>query len=415
MLPTNALIAKSADNSVTITSSRSNPPAEIHVYSIGTASGTQTRRIQQKPTRSTTLSTGTTTSKATKLPEASAITVMNDEKDMTSQPGPGTTHRDERIPPASRFTTRLLLQRSGRAKTILSNLKDLLIVRSPRFAHSSAATRTISLKDENFSRSQIASFALHGSLALLLFLSFVAQPPILKKLAPRGIDTFFAPPADYLRKLLLPPDAGGNRGGGGGGERNPIPATIGQIPKISQQQIVVPSVHIFPNSILLLPPTVEGAQNSRVPNNDLPNWGDPNSNVRTNSDGPGCCEGMGDGNGTGIGPHHGPGVGPADSGVGTSAIGPPGNSVRSPSCLYCPRPEYSDEARKARFQGLVELSVVVLADGRPGRIELISGPGLGLDERAIEAVRMWRFRAAVGPNGKPVAVTIPIEVQFQLF
>src|ERR1019366_4555160 len=217
MLPTNALIAKSADNSVTITSSRSNPPAEIHVYSIGTASGTQTRRIQQKPTRSTTLS------KATKLPEASAITVMNDEKDMTSQPGPGTTHRDERIPPASRFTTRLLLQRSGRAKTILSNLKDLLIVRSPRFAHSSAATRTISLKDENFSRSQIASFALHGSLALLLFLSFVAQPPILKKLAPRGIDTFFAPPADYLRKLLLPPDAGGNRGGGGGGERNPIP------------------------------------------------------------------------------------------------------------------------------------------------------------------------------------------------
>ena len=61
------------------------------------------------------------------------------------------------------------------------------------------------------------------------------------------------------------------------------------------------------------------------------------------------------------------------------------------------------------------LNVVVLADGRAGRIELVSGPGLGLDERAIEAVRGWRFNPAIGPNGKALPVTIQIEVQFQLF
>jgi TonB family protein len=339
---------------------------------------------------------------------------MNNHHRMTSQPDPGKTLRDERTSPASRFTTSLLLQHAGRAKTILSNLKDLLTVRSPRFAHSSAATHTITLKDENFSRSQIASFALHGSLALLLFMSFVTNPQIIKRIPGAKISGIFAPPPDYLTRLLLPQDVRGNQGGGGGGERSPIPATAGRIPPTGPQ-IVAPSVHIFQNSILLVQPTVEGAENSRVIDNDLPNWGDPNSRVRTDSNGPGCCQGIGDGDGTGIGPRRGPGAGPGPSGVGTSPIGPPGNGVSIPSCLYCPKPEYSDEARKVHFQGLVELSVVVLADGKPGRIEITRGAGMGLDEKAIEAVRNWRFKPAFGPNGKAVAVIVPIEVQFQLF
>jgi len=186
-------------------------------------------------------------------------------------------------------------------------------------------------------------------------------------------------------------------------------------PPSSKQQIVAPSVHVFTNSILLVPPTVEGKQN--FPSNNLPNWGDPNSNVQTNSNGPGCCEGVGKGKGVGIGPNRGPGIGPGENGVGTTAIGTlgVGVGVRAPTCLYCPKPEYSDEARKVHFQGLVELSVVVQADGKPGRIELVTGPGMGLDEKTIEAVRNWRFRPAIAPNGKAIAVTIPIEVQFQLF
>jgi TonB family protein len=341
---------------------------------------------------------------------------MNDKNDMTSQPGPGTPLRDERTSPASRFTTRLLLQSGGRAKSILSNLNDLITTRAPKFAHPSTSTNAITLKDENFGRSQFASFAFHGSLALLLFMTFVARAPFIPKIAHGDPGGIFAPPPEYLNKLLVPKDLGGNRGGGGGGERSNIPATFGQLPPVSQQQIVAPSAHIFPNSTLLIPPTVEGAQTASAPINPLEGWGDPNAKARTPSNGSGCCEGIGDdGQGTGVGPRRGPGAGPGPGGVGTTSIGPPGNGVRSPSCAFCPRPEYSDEARRTHFQGLVMLNVVVLADGRAGRIELVSGPGLGLDEKAIEAVRNWRFNPAIGPNGKPVAVLIPIEVQFQLF
>jgi len=334
---------------------------------------------------------------------------------MTSQPGPGTTLRDEPIPPASRFTTSLLLQSSGGAKAILSNLKDLLTMRAPKFAHSSPSTRAITLKDENFSRSQVASFALHGSLALLLFMTFVTRLPIPGKPIPHD-GPIFTPPPGLFRHLLAPPPVPGDHGGGSGGERNPIPMSGGDRPPVDRQQIVAPSVHTFPNAQLQLTPLLEGPVPMPAASDGLPNWGDINSTNQTHSDGPGCCQGMGDKHGTGIGIGDGPGSGPGrDGGVGKSAIGPPGNGVRHPSCQYCPRPEYSDEARRTHFQGIVMLNVVVLADGRTDRIELVSGPGLGLDEKAIEAVRNWRFNPAIGPNGKAVAVTIPVEVQFQLF
>jgi protein TonB len=354
--------------------------------------------------------------KITKQPAASAITVMNDKNDMTSQPGPGTTLRDERTSPASRFTTRLLLQSGGRAKSILSNLKDLITTRAPKFAHSSTSTQTITLKDENFGRSQFASFAFHGSLALLLFMTFVARSPIPRNIPRPNIGTYFAPPADYLRRLILPPPSPGNHGGGSGGERSPIPMSAGDRPAVAREQITAPSVHTFPNAQLQVTPVLEDPIPMPAVSKGLPNWGDIDSNTLTTSDGQGCCAGMGNHRGRGIGEGEDNGGGPGkDGGIGKTSIGPPGNGVRSPSCAFCPRPEYSDQARQARFQGLVMLNVVVLADGRAGRIELVSGPGLGLDEKAIEAVRNWRFNPAIGPNGKPVAVTIPIEVQFQLF
>jgi TonB family protein len=58
--------------------------------------------------------------------------------------------------------------------------------------------------------------------------------------------------------------------------------------------------------------------------------------------------------------------------------------------------------------------VVITVDGRATDIRVVQSPGLGLDEKAIEAVRTWRFRPAYGPNGKPVATISPIEVTFRL-
>ena len=76
-------------------------------------------------------------------------------------------------------------------------------------------------------------------------------------------------------------------------------------------------------------------------------------------------------------------------------------------------PEYSEEARKAKFQGAVLLSIVVDAEGRPQNIRVIRPLGMGLDEKAIEAVSKWRFRPGY-KDGKAVPVQANVEVNFRL-
>jgi protein TonB len=86
-----------------------------------------------------------------------------------------------------------------------------------------------------------------------------------------------------------------------------------------------------------------------------------------------------------------------------------------PSCIYCPNAQFSDEAVKAKFQGTVTLSIVITADGRATEIHVAKGLGLGLDENAVAAVRAWRFKPALGPNGKPAPVRMNVEVVFHLY
>jgi TonB family protein len=89
------------------------------------------------------------------------------------------------------------------------------------------------------------------------------------------------------------------------------------------------------------------------------------------------------------------------------------DGVGFPTCVYCPDPMFTEEAKKAKFQGTVLLRVVVGADGLTTNVQIVKSPGLGLDQKAIEAVQGWRFRPALGPHGKPVAVVIPIELTFR--
>ena len=82
-------------------------------------------------------------------------------------------------------------------------------------------------------------------------------------------------------------------------------------------------------------------------------------------------------------------------------------------CLYCPQPEYSDEARKAKYQGTVLLDVTVTADGRVITPVVIKGPGLGLVEKALAQVKNWKMLPALGPDGRPVSSRVRIEVSFR--
>jgi TonB family protein len=92
----------------------------------------------------------------------------------------------------------------------------------------------------------------------------------------------------------------------------------------------------------------------------------------------------------------------------------PGAGVTAPRAIYEPEPEYSEEARKIKQQGMVVLSVVVDQQGRPRNIHIARSLGLGLDEKAIEAVKKWKFTPGT-KDGIPVAVQVNVEVSFRLY
>ena len=107
-------------------------------------------------------------------------------------------------------------------------------------------------------------------------------------------------------------------------------------------------------------------------------------------------------------------TGPSGGGIGVGAVHRVGGKVSPPKALYAPDPEYSDAARKAKLQGTVVLWLVVDKDGNPQRIKIQRKLGKGLDEKAVEAVKQWRFQPS-RMDGQPVAVMINVEVNFRLY
>src|SRR6266403_5211896 len=119
------------------------------------------------------------------------------------------------------------------------------------------------------------------------------------------------------------------------------------------------------------------------------------------------------------------GSGEPDGALGTNMGGAPGlpsagiaqagiGGVTAPRCLYCPDPSFSEDARRAKIGGIVVLKVVITADGRAEDIQVVKGPGSGLERQAIEAVKNWRFKPAEGADGIPVTYQAAIQVTFKI-
>jgi len=262
-------------------------------------------------------------------------------------------------------------------------------------------------KDENFGWTQVISISLHVGLIALVVV------PLFTKVLPQSTeaktktDVGLIDLSPYTPKL--PPGAKPAGGGGGANDHSLAPVNRGKLPKFKWTQFTPPQVHIQnPAPKLPMDPSLLGPPDLRVSNIQAPTFGDPLAN--------GVSDSLGHGSGTGIGSGSGGGLGPGEGGgTGGGAFRAGVNGVGMPSCIYCPDPQYSDEARKAKYQGVVVLMVVITLDGRASNIQVVKSPGLGLDEKAIEAVRQWKFRPSVGPGGKPVAAQVPIEVTFRLF
>jgi TonB family protein len=87
---------------------------------------------------------------------------------------------------------------------------------------------------------------------------------------------------------------------------------------------------------------------------------------------------------------------------------------KPPVATYTSPAVYSDKARKAKFQGIVLISVLVTEEGEPTDIRVERSLGMGLDEKAVESVSRYKFLPAM-KDGAPVAARIMVEVSFRLY
>jgi protein TonB len=192
--------------------------------------------------------------------------------------------------------------------------------------------------------------------------------------------------------------------GGGGGQHGSTPATKGSLPKLAEEQIVPPKTPPLQEPKIKIDPTIEVQEDVRMVSN-LPQIGVPNSPIVGMS--------MGDNSGTGLGSGDGPGFGPGSGGNMGGGPHHPGGGISAPKVLFQPEPEFSEEARRAKVSGNVEVYLWVDEHGNPSHVRVVRGIGMGLDEKAVEAVRQYRFKPAM-ENGKPVTVEMYVDVVFQI-
>jgi TonB family protein len=253
----------------------------------------------------------------------------------------------------------------------------------------------------------LVSALIHGGFVLLVILALANPPAALTNLAdqlPTEIVWLYQP--------------GPRGGGGGGGNRSPEPPRKAELkgaekitvpvekpPKIEMTkpeptppaQIVIPAQQTA-TGVMELPGMVSNLPTPAVP-----------------SQGSGVGGGAGTGRGTGIGPGQGSGLGEGFGGGTGGGWYRPGNGVVSPEVIHEEKPQYTSEAMRAKVQGIVEVEAIVMPDGTVSQVQIVRSldDRFGLDQKAVEAVKRWRFRPGTR-LGKAVPVLVNIELTFTL-
>lgn len=298
--------------------------------------------------------------------------------------------------------------------------------RAPAELFAAAGPRAVA-GDRRVGLTAFASSLAHASLILAL-LWMTAAPA----------DTAPSEEAVQPTRLVYIVSPGPGGGGGGGGLRNPLPARKVERRGPAQPRIAMPAV--TPKPVLttarreeppkptpavvpvearvepapeLLPSRVLVAPVVAAATSERDNEGVIEKPRETESQGQGAGGGAGAGQGTGNGAGQGSGIGEG-SGGGTGG-GPyrPGSGVSPPRLLREVKADYTDDARRRNLTGDVVLEIVVRRDGSVGDVTVLDGLGAGLDQRAIAAVRQWRFDPA-RLKGVPVDVIVEVAVEFTL-
>jgi periplasmic protein TonB len=259
-------------------------------------------------------------------------------------------------------------------------------------------------------KSRIVSAIVHtGVIAFVLWIGMRIHPVIVPVATATHVDfKLFAPTPPPPKILPVAAKAGG---GGGGGAHQPIPPTRGKAPEVAKVQMNAPQLVRLDRPKLAVEPT----EQVKIPDNPkLLNIGISNSpQIALASQGNGSGSGFGSGLGGGLGSGHGIGAGPGSGGGYGGGLMNVGGGVSAPAVIHSVQPEFSEQARSASLQGTVSLQLIVDADGNPQNIRVTRPLGMGLDEKAVEAVRQYKFKPAMY-EGHPVAVKIVVDIEFHL-
>ncbi len=259
-------------------------------------------------------------------------------------------------------------------------------------------------------RSSIVSAVVHILIiAILIALSLwhPKRPVVVQPAQPVKVVPFLPFTPDMLQAM---------GGGGGGGDHDLLQATKGKLPTIAKTQFVPPE-EIIRNDHpkLAVAPTIVMPQNIQLPNTPMPDLGNPTTTVRgPTSNGTGANGGIGSGKSGGIGSGSGAGLGPGEGGGYGGGVMHVGGGVSPPRLIYSVDPEFSDEARKAKYQGTSVVALIVDTNGLPQNIRVVRALGMGLDEKAVAAVKQYRFKPAQF-QGHAVPVEIDVEVDFHIY
>jgi TonB family protein len=206
-------------------------------------------------------------------------------------------------------------------------------------------------------------------------------------------------------------------GGGGGGDRSIVEANKGKLPEKAKVDVTPPQPQTLEKPKIPVPPTINVQPNLQLPDNpNMPMIGvHESSNVTLASAGTGNSAGMGSGSNGGLGSGNGNGFGPGSGGNAGGGVYQVGGGISAPTVIHSVEAEFSDEARRAKYQGVCMVSLIVDAQGNPQDIHVARALGMGLDEKAIEAIKQYKFKPAMKDGKTAVPVMITIEVDFRLY
>jgi TonB family protein len=333
--------------------------------------------------------------------------------DLLTQPD---TETKDKVPTMSGHELDAFLGKAFEEKPIWSGLYESIhdVFFPPKLPPLELTSKPIPVPDRMAVKANPVAIGISTSInvAILLVVLFFVGKKIIdtvkKPLVATNVDV-----SDILKAPKLAQSAGG---GGGGGSHDIVDPMKGKLPPRMKDPIVPPMVPILEKPKLAFDPAINVQKDITLPDNPaMANFGVKNSaNVTLASNGSGGGGGMGNGYGGGIGSGNGNGFGPGSGGNTGGGVYRVGGGVSAPVPIFTPEAEFSDEARRAKYQGVCLISLIVDAQGNPQNPRVVRPLGMGLDEKALEAVRKYKFKPAM-KGGSPVPVMMSIEVNFRLY